>query len=40
MNKVLLDTDILSGIGKGLNPVVNANVKVHCTASSRRLGSA
>ena len=29
MNKALLDTDILSDIGKGLNPVVNANAKTY-----------
>lgn len=29
MNRALLDTDILSDIGKGLNPVVNANAKTY-----------
>lgn len=29
MNKALLDTDILSDIGKGLNPTVNANAKTY-----------
>ncbi|MDR3635863.1 MAG: type II toxin-antitoxin system VapC family toxin [Isosphaeraceae bacterium] len=29
MNKALLDTDTLSDIGKGLNPVVNANAKTY-----------
>ena len=29
MNKALLDSDILSDIGKGLNPVVNANAKTY-----------
>ena len=29
MNKALLDTDILSDIGKGLNPVVNANAQTY-----------
>jgi tRNA(fMet)-specific endonuclease VapC len=29
VNKALLDTDILSDIGKGLNPVVTANAKTY-----------
>jgi tRNA(fMet)-specific endonuclease VapC len=29
VNKALLDTDILSDIGKGLNPVVNANARTY-----------
>jgi len=29
VNKALLDTDILSDIGKGLNTVVNANAKTY-----------
>ena len=29
MNKALLDTDILSEIGKGLNPILNANAKTY-----------